>query len=40
MASTSTNEKSNVDANNDDDVFFELTREHLIIVVKYLISNY
>lgn len=40
IASTSTDVDSDVDSKDDDKVFSELTREELIIVVRYLIRNY
>lgn len=40
MASTSSDADSNVDAEDDDDLFFELNCEELITVVKDLIRNY
>jgi len=39
-ASTSSDVDSDVDAKDDDEVFYELTRKELITDVKYLISNY
>jgi len=40
MEETSYDTDSDVDAEDDDELFFELTREKLITVVKDLISNY
>jgi hypothetical protein len=40
IASTSSDADSDVDSKDDDKVFSKLTREELIIVVRYLIRNY
>lgn len=40
ITSTSSDADSDVDSKDDDKVFSKLTREELIIVVRYLIRNY
>lgn len=40
MASTSSDAESEVDYEDEDEVFFELTREDLFNVVKKIISHY